>query len=300
MFMIELEEIVTQLVETNTFSNNGVSFRLEEFTNPNAGEFNPDLVYYLARAVDDNKDTLQLRRRFIDDVVNPTRVYKAIKDQELKAKINKPSLPFKAYFSLVELINAKPIKYQGEEGYIQLAKDVRDKTGCKANLAHIWSGAREYRKQLNWYGKINLPLQVFETIDELLSNKENTETYKGEEGYIQLAKDVRDKTGCKAHLATIWSGAREYRKQLNWPGKIELPLEVFETIDELLSNKENTETYKGEEGYIQLAKDVRDKTGCKAHLATIWSGAREYRKQLNWPGKINLPLDVYLANHKKR
>ncbi len=161
MFMIELEQIVTQLVKTNRFSYNGVSFRLKDFTNPNSNEFNPYWVYYLTKAIDDNKDTLQLRRKFTDNVVNPRRVYNAIKDQELKAKTNRPYLPFKAYFCLVELIKAEPIKYQGEEGYIQLAKDVRDKTGCKANLVHIWSGAREYRKQLNWPRIINLPLELY-------------------------------------------------------------------------------------------------------------------------------------------
>ncbi|MBI2136474.1 hypothetical protein HYU06_05365, partial [Candidatus Woesearchaeota archaeon] len=72
-----------------------------------------------------------------------------IKNQTLKSKTNIPFLPFKAYFSLVELIKAEPEKYTGEKGYIRLAKDVREQTGCKAHLATIWSGAKGYRGQLN-------------------------------------------------------------------------------------------------------------------------------------------------------
>ena len=285
-----LEDIVAALAKDRTFSRNSVAFSLDNYM-AGDGSLNPDWIYYLTRDIEDNRVPLNVALEPHLNV-NPRRLYRAIpKSSSLKSRTSMPRLPHQAYFALVALVSNNPDSYKGEEGYIQLAKDVRERTGSAAHLAHIWSGARQYRSSLQWPGIIELPLEVFDTIESLIQADKSK--YTGEEGYIQLAKDVRSKTGSAAHLATIWSGSRQYRSSLQWPGKIELPLEVFDTIDALV--KANPDSYKGEEGYIQLAKDVRSKTGSSANLAHIWSGARQYRSNLQWPGIITIPLDTYLA-----
>ena len=284
----DLEDIVTTLARDRTFSKNSVALSLDNYgTN---ADLNPDWIYYLARDIEDNRKALNaaLEEWFN---VNPLRLYKALPRGTLRENTNRPALPHSVYFVLIGLLHSNPESYKGEEGYIQLAKDVRQKTGTAANLAQIWSGARAYRSNLQWPGIIDLPLKVFDAIDALI--KASPKSYKGEEGYIQLAKDVRQETGTAANLAHIWSGSRQYRKELQWPGIINLPLEVFDTIDKLIQDDKSK--YQGEEGYIQLARDIRQKTGTAANLATIWSGSRQYRKELQWTGVIKMPLDVYLA-----
>ena len=219
----DLEDIVAALARDRPFSKNNVAFSLDNYMAD--GSLNPDWIYYLARDIEDHRVALNIDLES-DLNVSPWRLYNALpKSSSLKTRTNEPALPHKAYFALVQLLQDNPDRYKGEKGYIQLAKDVREKTGSAANLATIWSGARQYRSNLQWPGKINLPLEVFDTIESLI--QADRSKYMGEEGYIQLAKDVRERTGTAAHLARIWSGARQYRKELQWPGRINLPLEAY-------------------------------------------------------------------------
>ena len=285
---ISLEGVVRGVVSEGCFSHNGVSFSLDDYFDGDV--LNSDWVYFLARDVENNRKRLRvsLDERYN---VNPRRLYKAISDSDLKKETNRPSLPHEAYFEMVRLIEQNPEKYQFDEGYIQLARDLRDDANpeFKANLGHVWSGAKQYREGLNWTGQISLPLDAFDKIDELIDGDDSGK-YVGDEGYIQLARDLRHE-GFKANLGHVWSGAKQYREGLNWTGVINLPLDAFDKIDELI--KEDCGKYVGDEGYIQLARDLRDATGFKANLGDVWSGAKEHRAGLNWTGIINLPLDAF-------
>ena len=282
---VSLEGVVRGVVSEGCFSHNGVSFSLDDYFD---GEvLNPDWVYFLARDVEDNRKRLRVS---LDERYNvsPRRLYRAINDSALKKETNRPSLPHEAYFELVRLIEQNPEKYQFDEGYIQLARDLRA-VGFKAHLGHVWSGAREHRDGLNWNSVISLPLDAFDKIDDLI--KEDCGMYVGDEGYIQLARDLIQE-GFKAHLGTVWSGAKEHREGLNWTGLIGLPLDAFDKIDDLI--KEDCGRYVGDEGYIQLARDLRSANPkFKAHLGHVWSGAKEHREGLNWTGRIDLPLDAF-------
>ena len=216
---ISLETIVSILTTEGTVSRNGVTLEMTRYGD------DPDWVYHLARDIDEKRGSLLLDLYRPNDPISPYRLYRAVGDPHTKERTNRPSLPFPAYFALIELIAQKPDQYHGEEGYVQLAKDIKTKTGCAANLAHIWTGARNHRQTLQWPGQISLPLEVFEAIDDILTK--TPDQYHGEEGYVQLAKDIKTKTGCAANLATIWTGARNHRQTLQWPRKLTLPLERY-------------------------------------------------------------------------
>ena len=196
-------------------------------------------------------------------------------------------LPLEDFDTLGELIEQNTTRYENDEGYIQLARDLKKQTGTKANLGNVWSGTKKYRNKLGWSGMINLPLEDFDTLGELI--EQNTTRYEKDEGYIQLARDLKKQTGTKANLGHVWSGTKKYHDKLGWSGMINLPLEDFDTLGELI--EQNTTRYENDEGYIQLARDLKKQTGTKANLGHVWSGTKKYHDKLGWSGMINLPLD---------
>ena len=295
---VGLEEIVNGLIDRG-FSHNGVELSLNDFTDDQG--LDEDWVYFAAREIEDKREQLNIDLRS-DLAVNPRRLYKAIpKNHRVKERTNKPYLSHVDYFKLVELIEKNPQKYQNDEGYIQIARDLRDETGSEANLGRVWSGAKKYREELGWSGMINLPLDAFDTLERLLEDdvqrEEGLRLYEGDDGYIQVSKDLTDETGSAANLAQVWSGAKKYREALGWSGMISLPLEVFDTLERLLEDdvqrEEGLRLYEGDDGYIQAAKDLTDETGSAANLAQVWSGAKKYREALGWSGMISLPLEVF-------
>ena len=296
---VGLEEIVKDLIDRGSFSHNGAELSLDDYTD--AHGLDEDWVYFAAREIEDKREQFGINLRS-DLAVNPIRLYRAIpKNHPLKETTNKPYLSHVDYFKLAELIEKNPQKYQNDEGYIQIARDLTDETGSKANLAQVWSGAKKYREKLRWSGVINLPLNDFDTLERLLRDdlqrEEGLRLYEGDEGYIQVARDLEDETGSKANLIQIWSGAKKYREELGWSGRIELPLNDFDTLERLLRDdlqrEEGLRLYESDEGYIQVARDLEDETGSKANLAHVWSGAKKYREELGWSGKIGIPLNDF-------
>ena len=110
----------------------------------------------------------------------------------------------------------------------------------------LWSGTKKYHDKLGWSGMINLPLEDFDTLGELI--EQNTTRYENDEGYIQLARDLKKQTGTKANLGHVWSGTKKYHDKLGWSGMINLPLDDLEDPAELI--EQDTTLYAGNEGYV--------------------------------------------------
>ena len=286
---VTLEEIVENLFDKGSFSRNGTTLVLNDYT---AGRImDQNGIYVLARDIEDKREKLNIAL-FPSRSINPVRLYRSIpKNHELKKNTVIPFMPHESYFTMVDLIETDFERYKGDEGYIQLARDMKEKRGRAPHLGHLFSGAIKYRGQLGWSGEINISLDAFDAIEELIAG--DFEKYRGDEGYIQLARDLRDKRGKPTHLGHIWSGAKKHREKLEWSGHIHLSLYVFDTIEDLI--EQDFEKYTGDEGYIQLARDLRTRTGTAAHLGHVWSGSKKYRDDLGWTGMIQLPLDVFDA-----
>ena len=282
-----IEEIVHDTINTGSFSHSNTRISIEDYTDNHT--LNEDWTYFLSRDIERNRKEIKLDlepHRY----VSPVRVYKAIpKNHPIKKKTNRPALPHLAYFTLLQLIKENPNDYKNDDGYVQVARDLKDQTGTKANLGNVWSGTKKYHDKLGWSGMIELPLENFDTIEELI--KQNTTRYENDEGYIQLARDLKKQTGTKANLGHVWSGTKKYHDKLGWSGIINLPLEDFDTLGELI--EQNTTRYENDEGYIQLARDLKKQTGTKANLAQLWSGTKKYHDKLGWSGIINLPLEDF-------
>ena len=282
-----IEEIVHDMISTGSFSHGNTSSSIEDYTDNHA--LNEDWTYFLSRDIERSREEINLDLEPHRNV-SPVRVYKAIpKNHPIKKKTNRPALPHSVYFTLLQLIKENPNGYKNDDGYVQVARDLRDRTGTKANLGQLWSGTKKYHDKLGWSGVINLSLEDFDTLGELI--EQNTTRYEKDEGYIQLARDLKDQTRRTPNLGQVWSGTKKYHDKLGWSGKIDLPLEDFDTIGELI--EQNTTRYEKDEGYIQLARDLRDRTGTKANLGQVWSGTKKYRDKLEWSGVINLSLEDF-------
>ena len=306
-FEVSLEYVVKKATSENGFSHNGVSFSLDDYFNDEV--LNPDWIYFLARDIENKRNQMELSLEERYPVGTP-RLYNAL-PESVKEGTNRPYLPHKAYFKLIDLIENNPKKYQGREGYIQLARDLRKNvkgSRFNAHLGNIWSATnKEIREKLKWEGKIDLPLKAFDKLKELIEDSFNPESerferYQNDAGYITLAEDLRKNVkGFKAHLADIWSGTDEKtRKKLKWEGKIDLPLKAFDKLKELIEDSFNPESerferYQNDAGYITLAEDLRENVKrFEAHLGNLWSATnKEIREKLKWERKINLPLKAF-------
>ena len=296
---VKLEQIVDSLIYRGSFSYNGAELSLDSYTD--AQGLDTDWIYLLAREIEQKRKQLNIGL-LPSQAINPVRLYRATpKNHRLKQTTNRPYLSHTNRFALVELIEKNPQRYYSDEGYIQVARDLRDETGSAANLCHIWSDSKNYREILRWSGRTDLPLDDFDVLERLLRDdlqrEEGLRLYEGDKGYIQVARDLRDETGSEAHLGPIWSGSRRHRTKLGWPGRIELPLDHFDTLGRLLKNdlkrEKGSRRYERYDGYIQAGRDLKYETGSAAHLGPIWSAAKNYREELGWPCVINHPLTYF-------
>ncbi|HLC84373.1 MAG TPA: hypothetical protein VJH22_01115, partial [Candidatus Nanoarchaeia archaeon] len=102
---ISLETIVSILTTEGTVSRNGVTLEMTRYGD------DPDWVYHLARDIDEKRGSLLLDLYRPNDPISPYRLYRAVGDPHTKERTNRPSLPFPAYFALIELIAQKPDQY---------------------------------------------------------------------------------------------------------------------------------------------------------------------------------------------
>ena len=51
--------------------------------------------------------------------------------------------------------------YEGDKGYIQVARDLRDETGSEAHLDHIRSGSKKYREELEYEDVMRYTLIIY-------------------------------------------------------------------------------------------------------------------------------------------
>ena len=266
-------------------------------------EDDPDWLYFLARDIEDKREQLiiDLHPRFS---ISPVILYRGMpKTRELKKRTNTPVLPHANYFKLIGLLLKDPQKYQGHEGYIEAARDLRKEVETAVHLGNVYTAAKEYRSGLNWSGKIDMPLEHFDIFQGMLERDLERDVgsrlYQGMNGYIRAAMDLRERTESAANLGHIWLAARDYRgpDMLDWSGVIDMRLDdvVFlrGMLERDLERDVGSRLYQGMNGYIRAAMDLRERTESAANLGHIWSAVRDYvgPDKLDWSSVINMPLD---------
>ena len=325
---VKLEEIVGGLFDRGSFSRNGMELSLDDYVDYQS--LDQDWIYFLARDIELSKE--QLKVATISRSINPIRLYQAIpENHQLKKRTNMPKLPQTTYFKLIELIEKDFQRYRGNEGYVQLARDLRTEIGSAANLSQVWSGAAKYRNRLGWSGMINLPLDVFDSLERMLEEDVQKEKrfrkYQGDEGYVRLARDLRAETGRRVHPMHIWSGSFKYRSELEWSGRTVSPSGIFGADKKLIKNNgrfsgvinvkrlpskkyknsdsyvsnaikkligKNFELYEGDEGYVGLIMDLKEDFGISIHPRRVWHLAEDHRERLGWSRMIDVPVeDLY-------
>jgi len=259
--LTSLEDLVTKLQSYGNLRISDAVFKWCDYC------LDGDGLYHLARDIDKVNQEIDLIGKFREDHIRPRRLYRML-EKDVRKLFNKPVLPFKTYFLMIDLISSKLDDYKGAEGYIKLARDINDQTGKSQNLGYIWAGARKFRVQLGWEEKISMQLKVYDFIagclDEDVSRSVGERLYQGDEGYIRFSKAVRERTGYNSHLKHIWLSARAYHDQLNWSSMINLPISVFDLMDKLLHEDSlkfiAQRAYHGKDGGIRLADHISEQT----------------------------------------
>ena len=147
-------------------------------------------------------------------------------DEKTRTKLKwerKIDLPLDAFDMLKGLIedsfnpeSERYQKYQGDAGYVKIAKDLRclSKGKFEPYLGNIWSGTdKELREKLDWTYMIQRPLKVFDRLEELI--RDDPERYRSDAGDLLLAEDLR-KGGVDVPLRIVRAGAIDYVDDLGW------------------------------------------------------------------------------------
>ena len=254
------EDIMRSIVHEGGFSHNGVSISLDDYIQD--GVLNSDWIYSVARKIANSYE--ELGRKLYDELcwraTKARDLYEALPNNSLiKSKTNRPVLPYREHFKLVELLEQNPERYQGPDGHRQLGRDMNNPAPKNSRVTHMSkSPSREeeafnsttYVRHFKAYG------------GRLLFNRVNG---YGEDETLENVDNVVD-----AHLGGIWYDTNEQlRKELNWENKIDLPSSALGLIDQLIAEHRGPqglsndilgfygiERYQGLQGLVELTADL--------------------------------------------
>ena len=301
-------DIMRSIIYGDGFSHNGVSISLDDYIHD--GVLNPDWIYSVARKIANNHEQLgrTLLHELSDRASKARRLYRDLPvESRLRRETNRPVLPYREHFQLVELLERNPERYQGPDGYIQVARDMHNPATAQDMAVTLWL-VHEDRNEEN---------EVFHESDYLLHlNGKEYRRIKNDAYVIEYFKpfdNIDDIDNVvEAHLGGIWYDTNEQlRTELNWtPNKIDLPLPALDLIHKIPEYSQNhgikMQNVFGFEGLVNLTAQldykgvrsikpekaqnlfsVKDNGGTRPLLVdhtSVWHAADEQlRQELGWP-----------------
>ena len=250
-------DIMRSIIYGDGFSHNGVSISLDDYIHD--GVLNPDWIYSVARKIANNHEQFgrTLLHELSDRASKVRRLYRDLPvESRLRRATNRPVLPYREYFQLVELLERNPERYQGPDGYIQVARDMHNIVPAQDLVTAIWPA----------YEDRNEEHEVFHSSKYLFRHRHNRKENQGViinndadvKKYFKPFDNIDDIDNVvEAHLGGIWYATNEQlRTELNWtPNKIDLPLAAFDLIQQMTEYSRNHglgEIYEGFEGIAAL------------------------------------------------
>ena len=113
-------------------------------------------------------------------------------------------------------------EYQGQEGYIQVARHLSERGYLGTRLDNIWSAVSPQRREtLGWIEKIDLSLRTVSRLGVLLDGdlESGNGEYQGHDGHIRVSRKLEEEGHAPSLDGIRYAVSPQHREALGWDRK---------------------------------------------------------------------------------